>query len=415
MAEMQDRYIPARTIDRPFTENEDGSLDVKILILSGEEMYRDAEGDFVIDLAAVSLHKTTLIMDYNHNESEVIGHITNLRYEDGGLWGDAHLFSARSGDRAEEVILRIAGGTPYEISPTVSFGDSDVLELAEGETETVNQRNVEGPALIFRNTPVRGVSICPYGTDKYTGITTLKMEKKGDLSMADKNKKSQEPQAAHPDLEAMISEFGETDGLKYFRAGKSLDEARAEDYANLKAERAARLAAETAKLSEGDGGDGDGGGEGGDDSNPTTPIEGDTQTEGNPGSEEGSGDGEGNGEPGGSGPASTEGGGDSGGPASTEGGGGDEGEEPTSGGKKKKRRPGEEGDEEDGQLHAKLSAELSALRAEVETLKATLRKGEDEPVTPNRFPAPTRTETEPDPRGAVFRMAEKIKRDGFRN
>lgn len=133
MAEMQDRYIPARTIDRPFTENEDGSLDVKILILSGEEMYRDAEGDFVIDLAAVSLHKTTLIMDYNHNESEVIGHITNLRYEDGGLWGDAHLFSARSGDRAEEVRKDGGGGNQ-------EFGDCSDWQRKSQEVKARRRR-----------------------------------------------------------------------------------------------------------------------------------------------------------------------------------------------------------------------------------------------------------------------------------
>lgn len=361
---MADRYVPARPLGGEFKENEDGSLDVKVLVLSGEEMYRDAQGDFVIDLETVALHKPTLIMDYNHNESEVIGHISNLRYEEGGLWGDAHLFSARAGDRAEEVILRILGGTPYEISPTVMFGDSDSVVIDEGFSDVINGRTVAGPALVFLNTPIRGVSICPYGTDKYTGITTLKMDKPGDENMAES--KPKETTLAHPDLEEMISEFGETDGLKYYRAGLSIDEARAEDYALLKAERAARLAAEEEKP---------------DEEKPAEEPE-------KPKEETGK-------------IADGEGGGDS------EGGGDDSGEDetaPTGASTKKKD------DEKEGgaaSLNAKLSAELDTLRAEIASLKATFRRGEDNPLDGTTAP---KTE---DKRPTVFKQADVLRAKGI--
>ena len=369
---MAERYVPARPLGGGFKENEDGSLDVKVLVLSGEEMYRDEQGDFVIDLETVALHKPTLIMDYNHDESEVIGHISNLRYEEGGLWGDAHLFSARAGDRAEEVILRILGGTPYEISPTVMFSDSNGVVIDEGFTDEVNGRTVEGPATIFLNTPIRGVSICPYGTDKYTGITTLKMDKPGDQAMAETKTKDA---LAHPDLEEMISEFGETDGLKYYRAGLSLDEARAEDYALLKAERAARLAAEeekpdeekpdeepkkpeeeTGKLGDGEGGEGGEGGDGGDSGDDSGDDSGEDETA------------------------------------------------PTGAGTKKKD------DEKEGgaaELKAQLSAELDSLRAEIASLKATFRRGEDNPLDGTAAP---KTE---DKRPNVFKQADVLRAKGI--
>lgn len=388
---MAERYVPARPLGGGFKENEDGSLDVKVLVLSGEEMYRDEQGDFVIDLETVALHKPTLIMDYNHDESEVIGHISNLRYEEGGLWGDAHLFSARAGDRAEEVILRILGGTPYEISPTVMFGDSDSVVIDEGFSDDVNGRTVQGPALVFLNTPIRGVSICPYGTDKYTGITTLKMDKPGDNKMAESKKDG--TALAHPDLEEMISEFGEGDGLKYYRAGLSIDEARAEDYALLKAERAARLA----KLSEGggegggDGGEGSGSGEGsggtGGGSEPAS-TEGEGSGSGS-GSGEGSGGGEGSGSGSGSGPAPSEG----------------EGEpEATPEGAKTKKKKEEEGG---GELKANLSAELKQLRAEITSLKAALRRGEDNPLGGGGKP---KTE---DKRPNIFKQADVLRAKGI--
>ena len=358
-----ERGIPGQALSQQFTENEDGSLDVRVLVLSGTEMYRDEIGNFVIDLEQVRLHKPALIVDYNHEEGEVLGQITNLRYEEGGLWGDAHLFSARPGDRAEEVILRILGGTPYEISPTVQFGESAAAEVPEGFSEIVNGREVPGPALIFRDTPIRGVSICPYGTDRFTGVLKLSLsEAKEITSMADTENKA--PEAAHPDLEAMIAEFGEADGLKYYRAGLSLEEAQAADYEQLKAERAARLAAAEEEEKPADpapeGGEGDGGeGAGGD------------------GGESGGGD-----------------------PAHAE-------PEPDPEPEKKEEKDGLSAVLD--QLKAlgdTLTASIDKTNAELNTLKAALRRGEEEPVAPNAGPVD-------DKRDAVHRMADRIRETGI--
>ena len=47
------------------------------------------------------------------------------------------------------------------------------------------------------------------------------------------------PKAAHPDLEEFIDEFGEEDGVQFYREGLDIEEARKEEYAQLKAEKAA--------------------------------------------------------------------------------------------------------------------------------------------------------------------------------
>jgi len=243
-------------------------MERQIIILSGEIMERTEMGAFVIDPSTVQLHKPRLIVDYNHNEEEVIGFVENIHpTDDGRLMGDLTLESTSPNDRAAEVIARIEGGTPYEISPTVMLYDAGV------ETETVTGGDEE--YTIFRNVPMRGVSICPYGTDRLTTILSLTGGKK---TMKKRTKKNltklaadeildeaivettvaeetagegeggaQPEYTAYPLLEEFIAAFGFDLGVEYYRRGYTMEEAEAADYAALKA---ARLAAENEEISE---------------------------------------------------------------------------------------------------------------------------------------------------------------------
>ena len=66
----------------------------QIIILSGETMDRTEIGCFVIDPGSIQLHKPRLIVDYNHNEEEVIGFVENIHpTDDGKLMGDLTLES----------------------------------------------------------------------------------------------------------------------------------------------------------------------------------------------------------------------------------------------------------------------------------------------------------------------------------
>ena len=238
----------------------------QIIILSGETMDRTEIGCFVIDPGSIQLHKPRLIVDYNHNEEEVIGYVDNIHENDGKLMGDLTLESTSPNDRAAEVIARIEGGTPYEISPTVMLYDAGV------ETETVTGGDEE--YTIFRNVPMRGVSICPYGTDRLTtilsltgGKKTMKKRTKKNLTKlaadeildeaivettvadeaAGEGEGGAQEYTAYPLLEEFIAAFGFDLGVEYYRRGYTMEEAEAADYAALKA---ARLAAENEEISE---------------------------------------------------------------------------------------------------------------------------------------------------------------------
>ena len=242
------------------------SLDVTLTILSGKVMSRFDLGDFVIDLAGISWDKDPLTLDYDHNTEEAIGTIGNIRVMEKGLIGDAEIFSTRPDDRAADVIRRLARGTPYECSPMLELDIDSALELAEGETLEVNGETV-GNCVVYSKAKLLGVAVCPYGTDDKTGVTAAL--KKGGDEMDEELKEQQTDgggevetteapkEAAHPELESMIEAFGLGRGVEFYRRGLSMEEAEAEDYAELKA---ARLAAEEEKPAD-EGGETDEGGE----------------------------------------------------------------------------------------------------------------------------------------------------------
>ena len=249
-------------------------MEKKIVILSGELMERGDIGVFVIDPSTITTHKPRLIVDYNHDEAEIIGYVENIRVEEGKLIGDMTLESATPNDRAAEVIARIESGTPYEFSPTVMLDETGVVQ----ETATTDD-GME--YIVYRNVPLRGVSICPFGTDKCTTILSLyggqEMRKVKRIKSKKLNRKPTKltkmaadeildealvestvvdeavgegegegggevvTYDAYPLLEEFIAEFGFDLGVEYYRRGYDIDQAREADYAQLKA---ARLAAE---------------------------------------------------------------------------------------------------------------------------------------------------------------------------
>ena len=234
-------------------------MEKKIIILSGEMMERGDLGYFVIDPNSIRLHKDRLILDYDHNEEEILGYVDNIRVEENKLVGDATIESVREGDRASEVIARLESNTPYEISPTVMLDEVDVT------VEKVQDGDIEYN--IYRNVPIRGVSICPFGTDRLTtvlnvfgGKNPMKKRNRKMVKMAadevledavvetevvdevvDEVVAEEPTYDAYPLLEEFIGEFGFERGVEYFRRGYDIDQAREADYAELKA---ARLAAE---------------------------------------------------------------------------------------------------------------------------------------------------------------------------
>jgi len=71
-------------------------------------------------------------------------------------------------DRALDVIEKARLGVPYEAS--VNFGGTgiEVERVKPDETTEVNGYVFEGPGVVIRKWPLRGVAICAYGADQFT-------------------------------------------------------------------------------------------------------------------------------------------------------------------------------------------------------------------------------------------------------
>lgn len=213
-----------------------------LVVLSGDPM-PDWGGQIVIDLATLQLSKETLTVDYNHNESEIVGKAYNIQIDNDKLIADAELVSYKADDRAGELAFKIAAGVPYEVSSLIETYPEKSKQIAPGATEIVNNRPVVGPATVYYNAVLRGVTICPYARDSETAVELLNKTEEKTMAAEDKtvveekivekiDEKTVEP--ARPDLEQFIDEFGIDRGVEYYRRGITIEDARAEDYAELK-------------------------------------------------------------------------------------------------------------------------------------------------------------------------------------
>ena len=201
--------------------------------------------EFVFDFDSLRLPKNPVIVDFNHDEDQVIGKARVYLDED-GLKAAGTLVSTRPGDVAAEVAER-GRVVPFGISPTIDFSRAERLDLKEGEEIDLNGRTYQGPLAIFTGAELRGISVCSYPTDLKTEFIPL--SQKGLIHMAADGqvKFANDPVAIEPpkgaaapvqdgptvrdaELQRYIDAFGLDRGVAYFQANKTFDEARAETY-----------------------------------------------------------------------------------------------------------------------------------------------------------------------------------------
>ena len=129
-------------------------------------------GRVVHDLAGVKA-KDKIPIDYAHNSNEVIGFLDTIEVEERGLRTDGRLVVFSDDDRAAEVAYKSAQGVPYEAS--INFGGDGIQleEVKRGESTDVNGYQFEGPGVVVRSWPLRGVAVVPYGADSQTETNIL--------------------------------------------------------------------------------------------------------------------------------------------------------------------------------------------------------------------------------------------------
>lgn len=214
---------------------------VKIKVITSSILEHPGLGRFRVKTETATPSKERVPLDYNHNEEEVIGYVENFQCTEDAITADGVvLIGDDSSDAAKTFAQNIDGGVPFEASAFLDLSEAESVELEDGVTE-------------WSGALIRGVAICPYGTDRKTTVSLklgetnfvvrLKNKNNEDEVMDEEKKPSIEDQkkddAKNPreELEEMIEEFGLERGVDFFRRGVSIEEAREEDYQSLKAER----------------------------------------------------------------------------------------------------------------------------------------------------------------------------------
>ena len=215
---------------------------VKIKVITSSILEHPGLGRFRVRTETAAPSKDRVPLDYNHNEEEVIGYVENFQCTADAITADGVvLIGDESSDSAKTFAQNIDGGVPFEASAFLDLSEAESVELEEGVTE-------------WSGALIRGVAICPYGTDRKTTVSlklgetnfVVRLKDKSsnneDEEMDEEKKVSIEDQKTDPknpreELEEMIEEFGLERGVDFFRRGVSIEEAREEDYQSLKAER----------------------------------------------------------------------------------------------------------------------------------------------------------------------------------
>lgn len=152
------------------------TMPVSMTARSGQPIEHWYWGKVIHDLAGMKLAKPRLPIDYCHEDTKVIGYLNHFDASSGDLVASGALIPYGENDIAAEVIYKAKEGIPYEAS--INFGGDGIKieELAAGQVAQVNGRTFEGPGIIIREWPLRGVAVCPYGADMNTS-TNFNAEK----------------------------------------------------------------------------------------------------------------------------------------------------------------------------------------------------------------------------------------------
>jgi hypothetical protein len=159
--------LPGGVVEFAAKDAEKESYPIRMLARSAHPIEHWFWGRIVHDMSGVKVHKNIIPVDYIHGEE--IGFLDTFEPGDEGLFVEGALVpTSESGDPARKLIARSRGGVPYEASINWG-GDGSVLEqVPEGFVTEVNGYQFEGPGIVVREWPLRGVAVCPYGADMNT-------------------------------------------------------------------------------------------------------------------------------------------------------------------------------------------------------------------------------------------------------
>lgn len=240
------------------------TADIELLARSVDPIQHWYWGKITHDMQGMD-HKDKVVLDYCHDDEEVIGFADGFDVQADGLHLTGKLVSVMEGDRADVVMRQGGAGIPFEAS--IFFDDAQLEYIPEGMSTTVNGQSFDGPGVIVRQWTLRGCAVCPYGADAQTNSSfadssalrfqwrpNMAKKKAGELTAAhateeqqattteqavtteaeakaDVEKTEPETVATEPSttelsaedprsqLKKFMQRFGDADGAKYFADG----------------------------------------------------------------------------------------------------------------------------------------------------------------------------------------------------
>jgi len=210
---MNSKQIPAKAChfegQFEFRSNGEGAKSVpfKMMARTAQPIEHWFWGKAVHDMDGLNMHKAKLPIDYAHDSNTILGYANKFNTDENGLTVHGALTPTSATDKAQEVIDKANAGVPYEAS--ISFGGDGIVieQVPEGSTAYVNGYDLDGPATIFRQWPLRGIAVCPYGADRNTS-TQFKDENKEikvnfmETTEMKNEEKKVEPEGVETELEA---------------------------------------------------------------------------------------------------------------------------------------------------------------------------------------------------------------------
>ena len=227
---------------------------VRMLARSAQPIEHWFWGTIVHDNSGAKF-KDSIPLDYCHLDTEVIGFANSAdikRDESENLTVDGQLTPFKEDDRASEILAKAKMGVPYEASINFAGDGVKIERVKEGESTEVNGYEFNGPGVVVREWPLRGIAVCPYGADGNTksefstsdviAVTVVEGDSMSDESKASEAVENEAVNTAPAEIPKEASElsvdpraeakrfveaFGPEKGGSYLAADLSFDEATA--------------------------------------------------------------------------------------------------------------------------------------------------------------------------------------------
>jgi hypothetical protein len=191
MVATTERKVPARAMAFAAALQLQPAGDAETTIRTGKVIARTSGvafhwywGRCVHDLSGMSFPKPRVPLDYCHNPCDVVGFAEGFDAAGGQLECDASLVTHRPEDRAAKLMADSDAGVPYEASILQSAAGLVVEWVEPDATVEVNGQSFAGPLVVFRQSTIRGLAICPQGADGCTSAEFSAGTLAGDVTIS---------------------------------------------------------------------------------------------------------------------------------------------------------------------------------------------------------------------------------------